>query len=612
MGDTTPNMSIFVPSSGEELYRSSFASGQNRIDQHRHTGAPTGGLPLISDSYTDGSITPNKLSNQVRQSSGYIANYGMSYSNGVFAVTSSDGSALSTSNRAYANFQSKTNPGQLVLLNQIVNQSFEDAASGSSDIAGNLFGRASGVDSTQDVQFYLYAVMNDAMNAIQTMICPLPCQEVSPPASKIGTPTSPNANSDDSFFSLGNITATDFDGNPCVELGCFRMRKTGGVLNDWTVQGLNSSDGIGACNCNQDEIDVPGESKMPGWQNLGFVYSAGFFQVTDAEGNPLNATNKASVTLSSNVLSSALITVDVTSNLGFRDSTNASGSDIADNLFGTQDDATAPISPRGWIYDMPWFVYAVLNDAGDGVGFAVSRNPCEFVAPASSDMGTIGLANADTQYGFYFLARDASGNNIIPTATPSGTPAAYLDLFDGNPCICLGGIRVKKVVSTDNDWTVQALSFSKGDGVGNYHEASLFQMPPGVNGASIGTYVLATPAMTSPIWQTQNVYYTLNRDGYINHRLDLQDATTPGSGVADLQIVLPYKSSAISQFSWGFGVFTDASASGARVFTAFLAPLDAITFNQLYFSGGTGPLNYSSVAASDSLQSDIWLKVFDV
>lgn len=612
MGDVTPNMSIFVPSSGEDLYRASFASGQNRIDQHRHTGAPTGGLPLISDSLTDGSITPNKLSAQVRQASGYIANYGMSYSNGVFAVTSSDGSALSTSNRAYANFQSKTNPGQLVLLNQIINQSFDDAASGTSDIAGNLFGRASGVDSTNDVQFYLYAVMNDAMNTIQTMICPLPCQEVSPPASKIGTPSSPIANSDDSFFSLGDVTVTDYDGNPVVELGCFRMRKTGGAANDWTVQGLNASDGIGACNCDQDDIDVPGESKSPGWQNLGFVYSAGFFQVTDAEGNPINATNKASVTLSSNVLSSALTTVDVTSNLGFRDSTSGSGSDIADNLFGTQDDATVPVGPRGWIFDMPWFVYAVLNDAGDGVGFAVSRNPCAFVAPAAADMGTIGLATADTQYGFYFLARDASGNSIIPTATPLGTPAAYLDIFDGNPCICLGGIRVRKVVSTANDWTVQALDFSSGDGIGNYHEASLFQMPPGVNGASPGTYVLTTGGMTSPIWTSQSVYYSLNRDGYINHRMDLQNASTPGVGAADLQMVLPLKSSAISQFAWGTGIFTDSSAANARVFTAFLAPLDAITYNQLYFSGGTAPLSYASVAAGDSLQSDIWLKVFDV
>lgn len=613
MGDTTPNMSIYVPSSGEDLYRASYSAGQTRIDSHRHTGAPTGGLPLISDSLSDGSITPNKLSAQVRQAADYISNFGISYSNGVFAVTSSDGSALSTSNRGYATFQSKTNPGQLITLNRSSNQSFNDAASGSSQIAGNLFGRATGVNSTADVQFYLYGVMNDAMTAMQMMICPLPCQEVAPTASNIGMPSTPNANSDNSFFSLGNVTATDYDGNPAVELGCFRMRKTGGVSNDWTVQGLSTGDGIGACNCNEDEIDVPGESRTRGFQNLGFIYDSGFFQVTDAEGNPLTSINKASVTLSSNVLSCALTTVEVTSNLGFRDSSFAGGSDINGNLFGTQNDATAPTSPRGWVFDMPWYLYSVLNDAGDGVGFAVSRNPCAFVAPASGDCGTIGLATAVTQYGFYFLARDASGNNIIPTATPAGTPAAYIGIYDGNPCLCLGAFRVKKVASTANDWTVQDLDFASGDGVGTFHEASLFQMPTGVNGSFLNTYVLeANPAATPPIWAVQNVYYTINTEGYINFRVDLQNVSTPGVGTDTLQITLPYKTSTVTQLVWAFGVFTDNSGSNARVFSGFIAPLNGSSFNQIYASGAAVPYTYDNMDTDDALQADIYLKVFDV
>ena len=607
MGDVTPNMGIFIPSSGEDLYRASYAGGQNNIDLHQHTGAPDGGLPIGSDGLQDEAITPDKLSLQVRQAANYIANLGMSYSNGVFAVTSADGSALSSTNRAYVTFQNKLNAGQLITITRSANQSFDDAASGMSQIAGNLFGRASGVDSSQDVQFYLYAVMNDAQNAMQMMICPVPCQAVSPPPTKIGTPSNPIADTEDSFFSLGDITVGDYDGNPAVELGCFRMRKTGGAANDWTVQGLTTGDGIGGCSCNNDEIDVPGFPKSPGWQNLGFTLQSGFFQVTDAEGNPLTPTNKASVTLASNVTSCTLVTVDISGNLGFRDSSNISGSDIAGNLFGTQDDNTAPGSPRGWINDMPWFLYAVLNDSGDGVGFALSRNPAANIAPVTGDSGTIGLATADTQLGFYYLARDSSGNSIIPTATPGGTAADYVALFDGNPCLCLGSFRVRKVVSTANDWTVQALSFTDGDGIAKYHSESIFTLPAGVNGAALGTYVFEA-AGTEPTWTTNGATYSIQKNGYCHFKASLTNANVPGVGADVLQIITPYQLS--ETLVWGFGVFTDSSGSNARVFTSWDALAGDAKYNEIYVSGAGVALTFDDIDASDSLQSDIWLKCF--
>lgn len=537
MGDVTPNMSIFVPSSGEELFRSSYAAGQSNVDLHRHTGAPTGGLQLISDSLSDGSVTPDKLSLQVRQSADYIANYGISYSNGTFSVTSSDGSAFSSTNRGFVTFQNKDNPGQLITLNQFANQDFLDAASGSSEIAGNLFGRASGVDSTQDVVFFLYAVMNDDQDTIQMMISPTSCQNVSPTTTNIGTPSNPIADSEDSFWSFDDITVGDYDGNPSVELGCFRMRKTGGAANDWTVQGITSEDGIGECSCSGGNTP-PSPSGVVGVQNLSFIYDSGFFQVCDALGNNISTSNPAFVTLQSNVTDCTLVQVPIYSNLGFMDSTSGSGSDIAGNLFGTQDDSVV-VPPRGWTEDMPWFLYAVLSTGGDSIGFAISRSPIAASAPSVSLCGTIGLANASVNYSFYFLARDASGNNIIPTATPGGTPTDYVTLFAEQPCFRLGAFRMQKVASVDNDWTVQNLNYIYFDGVGKTLSSTIFTMPIGVNGADNNSFINPVDGGTPPTFTINNCVYQLFDDGVVKVWYFLNVVLAAGVGANNIYFSLP-------------------------------------------------------------------------
>ena len=67
MGNLTPNMSIFIPVSGEELYSAAFAAGQMKIDAHDHSGAPDNGVPIGTDGIQDGAITPAKLSQQILQ-----------------------------------------------------------------------------------------------------------------------------------------------------------------------------------------------------------------------------------------------------------------------------------------------------------------------------------------------------------------------------------------------------------------------------------------------------------------------------------------------------------------------------------------------------------------
>lgn len=65
MGNRTPNMSIYVPTSGEDLYGRSFQAGLLNIDAHDHSGAPDNGVQIGTDGIQDGAITPEKLSQQI-------------------------------------------------------------------------------------------------------------------------------------------------------------------------------------------------------------------------------------------------------------------------------------------------------------------------------------------------------------------------------------------------------------------------------------------------------------------------------------------------------------------------------------------------------------------
>lgn len=67
MGTTTPNMSIYKPISGEELYNPSYQVGMDNIDSHDHSGAPNNGVQIGTSGIQDGAITPEKLSEQILQ-----------------------------------------------------------------------------------------------------------------------------------------------------------------------------------------------------------------------------------------------------------------------------------------------------------------------------------------------------------------------------------------------------------------------------------------------------------------------------------------------------------------------------------------------------------------
>jgi len=170
-----------------------------------------------------------------------VSNLGITYSGSTFSITAADGSALSSSNPAFVTLSSKT-AGILKTITVTANQSFIDAT-GASTISGNLFGLTAGVAATNAIPFFIYAVLNDAETAIAFMVSRYPNTRVSPIAANIGQSGSAIADTQGSFFSLTSITATDYDSNPCICIGSFRMTMSAG--NDWTVTALDVSDGIG-------------------------------------------------------------------------------------------------------------------------------------------------------------------------------------------------------------------------------------------------------------------------------------------------------------------------------------------------------------------------------
>lgn len=65
MGTRTPNMSIYKPAPGEQVYDPAFSAGQDNVDAHDHSGAPNKGVQIGTSGIQDGAITPAKLSTEI-------------------------------------------------------------------------------------------------------------------------------------------------------------------------------------------------------------------------------------------------------------------------------------------------------------------------------------------------------------------------------------------------------------------------------------------------------------------------------------------------------------------------------------------------------------------
>lgn len=87
MGQTTPNISIYIPSAGETNYDASFAAGMVNVDQHDHTGGPNKGVPISGAGIAPGAITYDKLNANVVDTTTGLATHGGGLANQIYLQT---------------------------------------------------------------------------------------------------------------------------------------------------------------------------------------------------------------------------------------------------------------------------------------------------------------------------------------------------------------------------------------------------------------------------------------------------------------------------------------------------------------------------------------------
>lgn len=287
-----------------------------------------------------------------------------------------------------------------------------------------------------------------------------------------------------------------------------------------TSQALAAADAtkIGLSNFNSSQFSVDSNGfvgSVPfgftGSSNLGIAYSAGTFTVRSASGSSLSSTNPGYVFLQSKATPGNITRITVTANQTFTDGS-------AGSIDNQRWDVTTGVD---WAQDVPFYLYAVMDDTEALVSFMISRVPHATISPVAASIGKVGAIVNTGQGDFFSLA------NI--------TVASY----DANPCLCLGSFRMQFAGATDS-WTVQTLASN--DGINQYNDSTPFTMALGQNGAATGTYFLANGG-TAPIFTTNAFNYFVRRNGLITCNLFVNgDGGTDGAGAVNSQIALPCNS----------------------------------------------------------------------
>lgn len=183
----------------------------------------------------------------------WISNLGIKYgadsTTGRLKITAADGTNLSSTNKGWLTMPSATTAGTFARIKVDYTTHvhyFEDDAATTSDIAGEEFGVATGVAWGNDRPFFIYAVNSaDTAAGLAFAISPNPTATASPATANSGYHGTPAATpSDLNFFYLTSTDVTvTHAAKPCMLIGVIRMRMS--ASDDWTVQTLGDTDGIG-------------------------------------------------------------------------------------------------------------------------------------------------------------------------------------------------------------------------------------------------------------------------------------------------------------------------------------------------------------------------------
>lgn len=191
------------------------------------------------------------------------------------------------------------------------------------------------------------------------------------------------------------------------------------------------------------------------------------------------------------------------------------GSDIDNMEFGVT-------SGIAWGQDRNFYVY--VADTSVGARSFISPDPTLQLTPSSA-----------TNHGYHATPSSANTDSDIFWMNASNLTAET-----SVPCVRIGGFRMR--MSTGDDWTVQTLATSKGDGIRSDPFNSYWcKMPTNQNGAASGSFLLANGG-TQPAFTNQDYYYKLSTDGRVHvHAMMSGDGGTDGSGGVATLLSLPYK-----------------------------------------------------------------------
>lgn len=246
--------------------------------------------------------------------------------------------------------------------------------------------------------------------------------------------------------------------------------------------------------------------------NLGFSYASGTgtFTVHDARGSALSSTNPAFVRFQDPDNPGYSKYISVEANQDFID--DAGSSEILNNLFGF----TTSVAITD---DVPFYLYAVSNDAMDTVQFMIGRVPHMVKSPVVAEIGAPDDAVADEQISLWSL------DNIDET------------LYDENPCVCVGSFRMQ--MSASDDWTVQTLAVT--DGIGQFQEGVEFTVPLGQFGADSGEYTIPNGGTSANFSGNTHTYYVY-KSGRIETNYNItNDGGTDGSGAVTAYWTCPFR-----------------------------------------------------------------------
>ena len=294
--------------------------------------------------------------------------------------------------------------------------------------------------------------------------------------------------------------------------------------------------------------------------NIGCSYNAGtgVFTIHDWQGTALSATNPGFVRFASKTTPGYVRYISVEASQSFID--DAGASEIVGNLFGLT-------TGRACTVDVPFYIYAVMDDTEASVAFMLSRVPGRTSSPASGSIGMPSSAVADTQPTFFSI------DNV--------TAASY----DSNPCVCIGSIRMR--MSASDDWTVQALG--NADGIGRFNESTLFSVPAGHFGADASSQFKANGG-TVPVFSSTTFTYSLSRTGQVKIYFECSgDGGTDGSGAVSAAFIVPLYPTSSSLASSVGGVVSCAGLSaGAYLVTKAIISYDDTFFYIIYNGAAYG------------------------